>query len=104
MQSIVDNLTVHNDILEYIVNIVNATRSCEDLRLGASPRASIDLLKVSKAKAFLDGRDYVIPDDVKKMALPVLSHRLILSPEARIERKTIEEVLKEVLKKKYLYR
>jgi len=94
MQSIVDNLTVHNDILEYIVNIVNATRSCEDLRLGASPRASIDLLKVSKAKAFLDGRDYVIPDDVKKMALPVLSHRLILSPEARIERKTIEEILK----------
>lgn len=102
MQSIVDNLTVHNDILEYIVNIVNATRSCEDLRLGASPRASIDLLKVSKAKAFLDGRDYVIPDDVKKMALPVLSHRLILSPEARIERKTIEEVLKEVLKKVFI--
>ncbi|MCF6462161.1 AAA family ATPase [Clostridium sp. Cult1] len=102
MQSIVDNLTVHNDILEYIVNIVNATRSCEDLRLGASPRASIDLLKVSKAKAFLDGRDYVIPDDVKKMALPVLSHRLILSPEARIERKTIEEILKEVLKKVFI--
>ncbi len=85
MQSIVDNLTVHNDILEYIVNIVNATRSCEDLRLGASPRASIDLLKVSKAKAFLDGRDYVIPDDVKKMALPVLSHRLILHQKLELK-------------------
>lgn len=97
MQSMVDNLTVHNDILNYIVSISNATRTHKDFRLGASPRASIDLLKVAKAKAFLEGRDYVLPDDVKKMTVSVLSHRLILSPEARIERKSVEDILNEIL-------
>lgn len=97
MQFMVDNISVHDDILEYIINIANATRNCRDLQLGASPRASIDLLKTAKAKAFLEGRNYVIPDDAKYMAPPVLSHRLILSPEARIERKTMDEVLEELL-------
>lgn len=97
MQLKVDTLTIHDDVIEYIINISNATRDCKDLQLGASPRASIDLLKASKAKAFLEGRNYVIPDDAKEMAIPVLAHRLILSPEARIERKSIEEVLEEVL-------
>lgn len=97
MQFMVDNISVHDDILEYIINIANATRNCRDLQLGASPRASIDLLKTAKAKAFLEGRNYVIPDDAKHMAPPVLSHRLILSPEARIERKTMDEVLEELL-------
>ena len=83
MQSMVDEITVHRDIIDYIVNISNTTRIYEDLRLGASPRASIDLLKAAKSKAFLAGRDYVIHDDVKKMVVPVLGHRLILSPEAR---------------------
>lgn len=97
MQLIVDDLTVHNDIIDYVVNISSATRNYKDLQLGASPRASIDLLKAAKAKAFLGGRDYVIPDDVKEMVVPVLGHRLILSPESRIERKNIEEVLDGVL-------
>lgn len=97
MQEEVDTLMVHDDILNYIVNISNTTRSYEDLKLGASPRASIDLLKVSKARAYLYGRDYVIPDDVKEMVIPVLNHRLVLSPEARIERKSMEEILKGVL-------
>ncbi|MCF6459533.1 AAA family ATPase [Clostridium sp. Cult3] len=97
MQLKVDTLTIHDDVIEYIINISNATRDCKDLQLGASPRASIDLLKASKAKAFLEGRSYVIPDDAKEMVIPVLAHRLILSPEARIERKSIEEVLEEVL-------
>ena len=102
MQIMVDNITVHNDIIRYIVNITNATRNCTDLQLGASPRASIDLLKASKAKAFLAGRNYVIPDDAKEMAKPVLNHRLILSPEARIERKNIEIILEEVLKQVFI--
>lgn len=72
MQVIVDKVLVHDDILDYIVNISNTTRQFEDLRLGASPRASIDLLKAAKAQAFLVGRDYVIPDDVKKMVIPDL--------------------------------
>lgn len=102
MQQMVDELTVHDDIIHYIINISNATRNYRDLSLGASPRASIDLLKAAKAKAFIENRDYVIPDDVKQMVIPVLAHRLILSPEARIERKNIEEVLKGVLSRVYI--
>lgn len=97
MQAMVENINVHYDILDYIVDIANVTRSYRDLSLGASPRASIDLLKASKARAFLSGRDYVIPDDVKQMVNPVLAHRLILSPEARIEKKNIDDILKGVL-------
>lgn len=102
MQSLVDKLTVHHDILDYIVSISNATRDYKDLQLGSSPRASIDLLKAAKARAFLEGREYVIPDDVKKMVIPVFGHRLILSPEARIERKKIENILKGVLNRVFL--
>lgn len=102
MQSMVDNLNVHDDIIEYIISISNTTRVYEDLSLGASPRASIDLLKAAKARAFLSGRDYVIPDDVKKMVLPVLGHRLILSPEARIESKNIEDIIKGILNRVFV--
>ena len=102
MQKEVDNIFVHNDILEYIVNIVDLTRNYENLQLGASPRAAIDLLKATKAKAYVEGRDYVIPDDVKNMAIPVLSHRLILSPEARIEKKNSNEILFDVLNSIYI--
>jgi MoxR-like ATPase len=96
MQTMVDNITVHDDILDYIVNISNATRISSSLRLGASPRASIDLLKSSKAKAFLVGRDYVIPDDVKEMIIPILRHRIIPSAEARVERKNAEDILHKI--------
>lgn len=102
MQKEVDNLNVHHDIMDYIVNIANVTRNFQDLQLGASPRASIDLLKAAKARAFVQGRDYVIPDDVKNMVLPVLGHRLILSPEARIERKNIKDIIKGVLNQVYI--
>ncbi len=102
MQLKVDRLTVHHDILDYIVSISNVTRDYKDLQLGVSPRASIDLLKAAKAKAFLSGRNYVIPDDVKEMVTPVLGHRLILSPEARIERKSIEEILKGVINRVFV--
>lgn len=97
MQNKIDNLNVHHDILDYIVNISIATRHHRDLRLGASPRASIDILRASKSKAFISGRNYVIPDDVKQIVIPVLSHRLILSSEARIDRKSIVDILKSIL-------
>lgn len=97
MQAEVENITAKDSILEYIVNIVNVTRNSNELQLGASPRAAIDLLKASKAKAYLSGRDYVIPDDVKEIALSVLSHRLILSPSSKIEGKSIEEVLNNLI-------
>lgn len=99
MQKTVNNLTVHPDILSYIVRISHASRNYEYLQLGASPRASIDLLKASKAKAFIEGRDYVIPDDVKEMVASVFAHRLILSPEARIERKNINDIINEILRR-----
>lgn len=102
MQQMVDIMKVHDDILEYIVSISNVTRGYVDLRLGASPRASIDLLRASKARAFLVGRNYVIPDDVKKMVAPVFGHRLLLSTEARFDRKNIEEILKEVLNRVFV--
>lgn len=102
MQQMVDSMKAHDDILEYIVSISNVTRGYVDLRLGASPRASIDLLRASKARAFLVGRNYVIPDDVKKMVAPVFGHRLLLSTEARFDRKNIEEILKEVLNRVFV--
>ncbi len=102
MQELVDNIKVHDDIIDYVVSIANTTRIYEDLRLGASPRASIDLLKASKSMAFVKGRNYVIPDDVKAMTIPVLGHRLILSSEARIGRKSIEDILKGILNRVYV--
>jgi MoxR-like ATPase len=78
---------------------VNVTRNSEELQLGASPRASIDMLKAARAKAYMSGRDYVIPDDVKEIAIPVLSHRLIMSPSSRMEGKSMEEVLNRLLNK-----
>lgn len=102
LQAKVDNLTIHHDIIDYIVSISNVTRDYRDLQLGVSPRASIDLLKAAKANAFLAGRDYVIPDDVKNMVTSVLGHRLMLSPEAKIERKKAEDVLKGVLSRVFV--
>lgn len=102
IQDMVENINVHEDILNYIVNISNVTRNYRDFALGASPRASIDLLKSAKSRAFLLGRNYVIPDDVKIMVQPVLSHRLILSPEARIEKKSTADILKDVLNKVFI--
>lgn len=102
MQTMVDHIKVHDDIIDYILNISNTTRNYNDLSLGASTRAAIDLLNAGKAKAFIEGRSYVIPDDVKAMVIPVLAHRLILSSEARIERKKIEDILKGVLDKVFL--
>ena len=78
----VRTVTVSDLLKQYVISLVNATRSAEDLRLGASPRASLHLLRVSRAWAALDGRDYVIPDDVQALAVPVLAHRLLPTPEA----------------------
>ncbi len=102
MQDQTDNLTVKKAIIDYIVNISNSTRNNKDLILGASPRASIDLLRAAKAHAYIRGRDYVIPDDVKKIVPAVLSHRLMLSSEARIERKNIADILNAILKGIYV--
>jgi len=84
-------------ILEYIYSLISATRSDERLLFGASPRAGEHLLYASKAAAFLDGRDYIIPDDVKKVALPVLVHRLVLKVEYELEGVKVRDVLKDII-------
>ena len=87
-------------VKEYIVTLVNATREHPDVYLGASPRGSLALYKTSRARAAILGRDYVIPDDIKALAMTTLAHRLIVSPSARIKevdpRAVIEETLKSV--------
>jgi MoxR-like ATPase len=78
---------------QYVISLVTATRSTPELRLGASPRATLHLLRASRARAALDGRDFVIPDDVQALALPVLAHRLLPSAEALLARQLPEQVL-----------
>ena len=95
----VKELFVHEDILRYIVEIANETRRSRDLELGISPRGTIALLAMAKANAYLDGRDYVIPQDVKDVFLETIRHRVIQSKEARIQKKTRKEILKEILYK-----
>ncbi|MEZ5945731.1 MAG: MoxR family ATPase [Hyphomonas sp.] len=85
--------TLKDDIIAYIVDIVRATRTSPALETGASPRAASALATAARARAALDGRDFVIPDDVKTLALPTLRHRVILSPAAEIEGKTTDETL-----------
>jgi len=88
---------VSSDVRSYIVALVEATRRHPDLYLGASPRASIMLLRASRAMAAAEGRDYVIPDDVKGLAVPVLSHRIIVTADAVMGGKTSSMVLQELL-------
>lgn len=95
----VKTLFVHEDILRYIVEIANETRRSRDLELGISPRGTIALLSMAKANAYLDERDYVIPQDVKDVFFDTIEHRVIKSKEARIQKKTRKQILKEILYK-----
>jgi MoxR-like ATPase len=87
--------TVHvaPSVRDYVTRIVRATREEPSLALGASPRAGVALFLASRAEAFLSGRDFVTPDDVKALALPVLRHRVTLTPEAEVEGQTVDERL-----------
>jgi MoxR-like ATPase len=88
---------VEESLNRYVVAVLRQTRTTSRLALGASPRAGIALLRVAKARALADGRDYVLPDDVKAIAGPVLSHRVILSPEARSAGLTPGEIVQEAV-------
>jgi MoxR-like ATPase len=90
---------VADALKQYVISLVTATRSTPELRLGASPRATLHLLRASRARAALDGRDFVIPDDVQALALPVLSHRLLPSAEALLARQLPEQVLAAIVGK-----
>ncbi len=100
MQRAVEDVYVSDAVLEYITDIVKATRENKrEIDIGASPRGSLALLKLSRAYAALEGRDYVIPDDVKKVAVPALSHRLILKRELWYTRVSQESVMQRILEK-----
>ena len=96
-QLAVTEVYVDTLIKEYIVSLVNATRKHPDIYLGASPRGSLALYKTGRANAAVQGRDYVIPEDIKLMAEPTLAHRLIVSPSARIKNVDPRAVLNEIL-------
>ncbi len=97
-QLAIRQVTVDPKVLEYLLRIVQATREHDAVRLGASPRASIALLRTAQAFAAIQGFGFVLPDDVKQIAGPVLTHRLILRPESRLRKLTVSEVLDNVLK------
>src|SRR5689334_6415313 len=93
----VRTVKVEPALFRYIVEIIRRTRSWASLGLGASPRAAISLMMVAKASAALEGRDYIIPDDVKSSALPVLRHRVMMKPEAELEGLDSDRVLSEIV-------
>ena len=99
-QNAVSSVHVDQKIADYIVQIVSASRSMPgDVKLGASPRASLALMRTSRAMAFLDKRDYVIPDDIKNLAYSVLKHRLILQPRSIVRGLTSKDIVNHILKK-----
>ena len=89
---------IHRDLVAYIAEIIEATRSADSVELGASPRGGIALQKAAKAFAAMDNRDYVIPDDIKRAAVPVLAHRLVLTSSARIRRGSDERVIEDIIR------
>jgi len=97
MQGIVDRVHVEDAILDYVVRLAQFTREHARLFLGASPRASLALVRASRARALALGRGYVIPDDVKRLAVPVLAHRLVLTPEAEMEGTQNERIIQQAL-------
>ena len=90
---VVASVRLSDEVVEYVLNLVRATRETADLQSGASPRGAAMLALAARARAVLDGRDYVIPDDVKALALPALRHRVILSPAAEIEGRQADQVV-----------
>ena len=94
---VVQGVHVADPVKRYVVDLVTATRRSPDLRLGASPRSTLQLLRAARAQAALEGRDFVLPDDVQALAVPVLAHRLLLTPEAQVSRRSSETVVVDLL-------
>lgn len=96
-QDTIKEIIVEKNLLKYIASIVDNTRTNANLYLGASPRASIAIMDASKALAAMNGRDFITPDDIKKVAAPVLGHRIILTPEREMEGLTSEQVVNQII-------
>jgi MoxR-like ATPase len=93
----VEQVRLVEEVVAYIVRLIRSTRESADLEAGASPRAAAMLAGAARARAALDGRDYVIPDDVKQLAVPVLRHRVILSPAAQIDGRNVETIVTDLV-------
>ena len=97
LQTAVEAVHVGEAVGRYMVDLVTATRDSSEVEVGASPRGSLALLRLSRARAALDGRDFVVPDDVKSVAVPALSHRLVLRPELWVRRIDADDVVRRIL-------
>ncbi len=97
MQADVRRVRVEESVRQYVVAVCRATRAHDDILLGASPRATMALHRACQARAAIAGRDFVIPDDVKTMAAPVLTHRLVVNPQTRLRGRMPEDVVREVV-------
>ena len=95
----VENIRISAELKRYAVDLVAATRTAQGVQLGASPRASIALMKTAQAMALFDGQDFVTPEQIQKLAVPVIAHRLVLEPQARFSGITARGVVEDVLKK-----
>ncbi|MEL7223158.1 MAG: MoxR family ATPase [Bacteroidota bacterium] len=98
-QRIVEKVFIKDELLDYIAKLVYDTRQNGDLFLGASPRASLAILRMSKAVAAMNARNFVTPDDIQEVAYPVLNHRVILTPEREMEGYATKDVIEEIIKK-----
>lgn len=96
-QKIVQNVVVEPKLFDYIASIVHQTRNNPSLFLGASPRASISILNSAKALAAMKGRDFIIPEDIKYVAIPALKHRIVISPEKEMEGLTSDEIIQQII-------
>lgn len=97
MQREVEDVKVNQDLISYITKIIQETRKDVNITLGASPRATLALIRASQAQAYLKGRNYVIPDDIIRLVQPVICHRIILAPEARISQTKVDKILKTIV-------
>jgi MoxR-like ATPase len=99
MRESVEQVTVHEDVLHYVVSLATATRQHPQVAVGASPRAELDLVQLARARALLLGRDYVIPEDVKALAVPCMAHRISLRPEMWVRQVRSSDVVEELLRR-----
>ena len=99
LKRVVEDIRISDELKRYAVDLVAATRTASGVQLGASPRASIALMKTAQAEALFDGADFVTPEQIQKLAVPVIAHRLVLEPQARFSGVTARGVVEEVLKK-----
>jgi MoxR-like ATPase len=99
MRESVEQVTVHDDVLHYVVSLATASRRHPQIAVGASPRAELDIVQLGRARALLLGRDYVIPEDVKALAVPAMAHRISLRPEMWVRQVRNSDVVEDLLRR-----